>query len=231
MTTITTLNLRHGGGSRADKIIATLSTLTSDIIVLTEFRNNEYGETIKHALTKFGFTNFYQTNAIAKLNTVLIACRQPFQTEVFPELANHSQRVVKISSDSFTLLGTYFPGKDDKKYVFDFLLKYINDHPNEKIIITGDINTGKHYLDENGATFFHSNYLDKFEQLGYIDAWRYIHGNKKEYTWYSNAGNGFRLDHFFVHGTLKSKIKNCFYNHETRINKVTDHSMMTIEID
>ena len=28
-----------------------------------------------------------------------------------------------------------------------------------------------------------------------IDAWRLFNANEKE-LWYSNAGNGFRLDHF-----------------------------------
>lgn len=231
MMKITTWNLRHGGGSRTDQIISTLKKLISDILVLTEFRNNEYGQKIKAALTNFGYSNLYTTNADSKLNSVLIASRQIFSSQTFPELGDHAQRVIKISADNFTLLGAYFPGNDLKKYVFDFLIKYIHDNPSENIIITGDINTGKHYIDEQGATFFHSTYIDKFEHLGFIDAWRQIHHDKKEFTWYSNAGNGFRLDHFFVNGNLKQKITDCFYDHQPRTDKISDHSSMTLTLD
>lgn len=228
---ITTWNLRHGGGKRIDAIISILQKMTSDIIVLTEFRNNEFGEKIKTALTSFGYSNLYTTNADAKLNSVLIACKENFETETFSELGEHQQRVIKITTENFTLLGTYFPGNDLKKYVFDFLIKYIQDNPDENIIITGDLNTGKHYIDEQGATFFHAAYFDKFEELGFIDAWRHVHHDKKEFTWYSNAGNGFRLDHFFVNGTLKQKIIACFYDHQPRIDKISDHSVMALIIN
>lgn len=227
---ITTWNLQHGGGSRIKRILSTLGELKTDILVLTEFRNNADGNQIKIGLAHMGFPNLYVTESEPKLNSVLIACRESYTSQTFPELGNHSQRVIKVATKNFTLFGTYFPGKDEKKHIFDFLVKYTTKNPNEKIIITGDINTGKHYIDEEGATFFHTDYLVKLEQLGYVDAWRHVHGTKKEFTWYSNIGNGFRLDHFFVHWELKSNVKNCYYNHQARLDKISDHSLMTLEL-
>jgi len=228
---ITTWNLRHGGGKRINAIISTLQKINSDILVLTEFRNNDYGEKVKTTLSNFGYSNIYTTNAEAKFNSVLIACKQNFTSETFTELGEHEQRVIKISTDNFTLLGTYFPNNDLKKYVFDFLIKYIQNNPDENIIITGDINTGKHYIDEKGSTFFHSSYFDKLEQLGFVDAWRQVHNYKKEFSWYSNAGNGFRLNHFFINGILKQKVTDCFYDHQPRTDKISDHSAMTLIVD
>ena len=30
------------------------------------------------------------------------------------------------------------------------------------------------------------------------DVYRHLHGIRKEHSWFSNAGNGFRIDHFMV---------------------------------
>ena len=231
MTTIITWNLRHGGGNRVEKIIDTLQQHSNaTTIVLTEFRNNDNAPKMQTALADLGFIHQYTTTADAKKNSVLIASKEKYSSKTFPELGDHSQRVIKVSNNDYSLYGCYFPGNDDKKYVFDFLLKEIKSNPTEKIIITGDINTGKHFIDEKGATFFHADYLDKIENENLYDAWRHIHNDKKEFTWYSNVGIGFRIDHFFVHNDLKEKVKSCDYIHDYREQKITDHSMMTLEL-
>jgi exonuclease III len=231
MDKIITWNLQHGGGKRVTKIIDVLRQHTdATIFVLTEFRNNDNASKIQSALTDLGFIHQYKIEAGVRKNSVLIAAKENFAAQTFAELGDHSQRVIKISNKRFSLYGCYFPGQDDKKYVFDFLLKEIKNNPTERIIITGDINTGKHYLDQAEATFYHADYLDKIENENYFDAWRHIHKDKKEYTWFSRVGNGFRIDHFFVHNDLKEKVKSCDYIHDYREQKITDHSMMTLEL-
>ena len=63
-----------------------------------------------------------------------------------------------------------------------------------------------------------------------IDAFRFLNGNIKEYSWYSNAGNGFRIDHFFVSKNLKSNLTKCYYKHNCRKNNTSDHSLMSLDI-
>lgn len=50
------------------------------------------------------------------------------------------------------------------------------------------------------------------------------------HSWYSNLGNGFRVDHVFVNQSDKNKIDQCFYLHEKRIDKTSDHSIMEVEL-
>jgi|SRR3972149_6492072 len=231
MDIIISWNIRHGGGGRITKIIDVLKKHNdASIIVLSEFRKNENSESIQCALTNLGFVHQYTATDDPKKNSVLIACKELFQSETFPHLKEHSQRVIKISNKNFSLYGCYFPLQDAKKFVFDFLLNEVTTNPDEKIIITGDLNTGKHFIDEKDATFFHSHYLNKLEQENLFDAWRYFHKDKKEFTWFSNSKNGFRLDHFFVHNELKKNVKRCDYIHEYREHKITDHSMMLLEL-
>lgn len=229
---ILTWNLRHGGGKRISAILDAISdNANADIIVLTEFRNNQNKSTIENGLKEFGYSYIKTLNVEPKLNSVLIASKKEFESQDFPNLREHKQRVIRIDVEGYKIYGCYFPGQNLKKEVFEFLLSEMEDSGIENIIITGDINTGKHYLDEKGATFFHSDYLDKFEEKGLVDAWRKIHGDKREFTWYSNAGNGFRIDHFFVDGQLSERITNCEYIHEYRVNNISDHSMMVLELN
>ena len=228
---ISTWNLRHGGGSRIKDIIEVLKdNIQTDILVLTEFRNNSNKEILLSSLEKMGYAFFYMPKSEPKINTVFIATKKNYNVEYFEELKEHKQRVVKIKASNFSIYGCYFPQQKLKKEVFEFLLNQIQIYPNENIIITGDLNTGKHYLDEKGASFYCSEYFDKLEQKGMIDAWRLSYADNKEYSWYSNAGNGFRLDHFFISKSIKEKVTKCFYKHNYRERKISDHSFMSLEI-
>ena len=228
---ITTWNLRHGGGKRIKKIISALKNEPSDVIILTEYRNNKNSEELKKSLSELGYIHQYWFDSEPRINSVIIVSKQEFENkENFPILKEHQQRVLKVRVNGYNIYGCYFPGKELKKEVFEFLLSEINTRSKENIIITGDINTGKHFIDEKGASFYHSEYLDKFESKGLIDAWRKVNEENKEFSWYSNAGNGFRLDHFFIDVDLADNIINCEYRHIYREDKISDHSLMSLEL-
>lgn len=229
--TIGTWNLRHGGGNRAKKILESLEDNKDiDVLILTEFRNNQNKPIFENGLKDQGYKFLKTLDVEPKLNSVLVASKKEFESEEFPGLGIHKQRVIKIKIGQYKIYGCYFPGKDFKKEIFEFLLSEIDKDGIENLIITGDINTGKHFLDEKGATFYHSDYLEKIEEKGLIDAWRKVHGEKREFTWFSNAGNGFRLDHFFIDQNSSKKITKCEYKHIYREKKISDHSMMILEL-
>ena len=229
---INTWNLRHGGGKRIKDIVRVLSENSrTDIFVLTEYRNNSNKEYLSIELEKLGYKYQYNPNSEPKLNSVLIVSKIELKTEIFEILNEHKQRVIKVFNDDFSIYGCYFPLQNLKKDVFEFLLTQVKENRDEKIIIVGDYNTGKHYIDEKGKTFYCSEYFNKLEESGMTDAWRYINNDKKEFSWYSNEGNGFRLDHFFVKSNIKDSIKSCRYIHKYRDEKISDHSMMELEIE
>lgn len=224
-------NIRHGGGARVDRILNVINEQKDcDIVVLTEYRNNKNGQIIEQYLRQLGFAFIAKTDSNEKLNSVIVASKQQFKFKTFDNLKEHKQRVIKCEFNNFIIYACYFPGQDLKKYVFDFLISEIQQNI-DNVIITGDINTGKHYLDEKGATFYHSGYLNEFEKHGLLDAWRHINKNNTEYTWYSNSGNGFRIDHYFIDEKLKDNIKNCYYIHQYREEKISDHSMMILNME
>ena len=63
------------------------------------------------------------------------------------------------------------------------------------------------------------------------DAWRLLYADASEFSWYSNYGKGFRIDHFLVSTNSKNVIRNCYYIHEAREKKYSDHSQMVLELD
>jgi exonuclease III len=98
-------------------------------------------------------------------------------------------------------------------------------------LLLGDFNTGKHYLDEAAATFTCSEYFEQLETQGWVDVWRHRNPRAREYTWYSSAGNGFRLDHAFLSPPLLPQVCRVVYSHREREAAVSDHSGLVLDIE
>ena len=65
-----------------------------------------------------------------------------------------------------------------------------------------------------------------------MDAWRTRNPEVREFTWYSRGyNNGFRLDHALVSPSFNGRITDVFYSHKEREDKVTDHSLMVVDVE
>jgi len=221
-------NIRQGGGSRIHKIAKSLLTYHADILVISEFHNTKSGSTLKSKLKDAGYT-FQHSTTEPRKNTVLIASKidGDFAT-YYNRIVLFPEGIVSITFEDFIIYGVYLPHKK-KHQLFEFLMEEIN---NEKAgIIIGDYNSGINFLDQKGDSFWYTEYFPKFLEAGYLDAFRVIHDDKKEYSWYSHQGNGFRYDHCWLHKTLVSSVKDCYFSHVERENKISDHSIMVLELD
>ncbi len=140
-------------------------------------------------------------------------------------------RVVQTFHDGIRLFNIYFPngqrGHDRVEYKLEFyahLLKLCNElHKNgEQIIITGDFNTAHHPIDlknpkENEKTsgFLpeEREWVQKFLDHGFVDAFRKLYPDKEQYTWWTyrfaarERGIGWRLDYFLVSESLIPRVK------------------------
>ncbi|MBI9041948.1 endonuclease/exonuclease/phosphatase family protein [Lutibacter sp.] len=228
---ITTWNLKHGGGKRIKEIVRVLSENTdTDIFVFTEYRNNSNKEYLSLKLNELGYVYQYNPKSEPNENSVLVASKIKFKSKIFSNLNSHKHRVIKVFNNEYAIYGCYFPLKNLKKELFEFLMDEVHENK-ENLIIIGDFNTGKHFIDEKNKTFYCSEYFEELEQKEMIDAWRLSNSQKKEFSWYNNAVNGFRLDHIFISSYLKNKVKQCEYIHTYREEKISDHSMMKLEIE
>jgi len=228
MITITTWNIRHGGGSRLLQITTVLDGYSSsDVLVITEYRPNKNGKAIRALLEEKGYGHQFTTVTEEKQNGVLVASRLEFEAKTDERLAEHSHRVAIAQYEGFTLYCCYFPQQKEKQKVFDYLIEECAN--SDRYVITGDINTGLHFIDEKGKSFYCAEALYELDQV-MPDVYRHLHGERKEYSWFSNAGNGFRIDHFMVSPALLEGVQSCKYDHEPRESKASDHSAMSLEL-
>ena len=227
---IITWNARHGGGRRATAFAETLASLSPDVGVITEYRNGPAGAQIKNGLEYAGLNYFSSILTPAKLNTVLLCSRTPFEERRLDSLGEETHRCIWALAQGINILGFYFPQNREKAAVFDSICQLDPSVLKEQSLLIGDLNTGRHFLDERAKTFHCAEYFDRLEDIGWIDAWRSRNEEAKEFSWFSNAGNGFRIDHAFVSSGLNRRIKSVAYNHSVRESGLSDHSALIVDL-
>lgn len=74
--------------------------------------------------------------------------------------------------------------------------------------------------------------MDRIAKAGFVDLWRRANRDGREFTWFSNKGNGFRLDHAFASRAVADRVKEVRYSHaEREVKGLSDHSALIVELD
>ena len=66
---------------------------------------------------------------------------------------------------------------------------------------------------------------------GWRDAWRSLHLDGREYSWFSNRGNGFRLDHAFLSPGIDQTLRGATFSQVERAPTITDHAALIIDLE
>lgn len=217
---IITQNLRHWWWNRFKLLVELLLEKKPDVLVLTERRNNKL-ELLNQIKWQY---NHYYIDWISPLkNSVSILTKKQ---GILKE--SYQNNVITIEYEWINISWVYFPQKNEKKIVFDYLSENIS---NKNSIVIWDFNTWKHFTDEQWKTFYCAPRFAKLSEEKLTDARKTTHNDKLDYSRYSNAGNGFRIDHALVSNNMANKVKKCEYNHLIREHWLSDHSMMFLEIE
>jgi exonuclease III len=254
LTKILTWNLRHGGGSRRmPEITLTLLEHAADIVVLTEWRKATGGQ-ISGVLADHGLRHQHSTNPPPGCNGVLVASRHPVVVRdenlegLFAAtkaagstgLATHkkarNRRLIEaeVPHLGMTVIGVHVPPDGPgtgREAVFQAAVASARNRREEGCVLIGDLNAGRHYLDETGATFTCTRLMGELATLGYVDAWRAEHAEKREFSWFSHEGEGFRIDHALVSRALSHRVRSCWYSHSERERNLSDHSVMVLDLE
>jgi len=229
-------NIRAGGGTRCEGILDALKTHDADTVILSEFRNGSGGDRLREGLDILGYDYLADCTAPAKENAVLIASREMCSGESFTEReSDFPHAMLRTEFDEFDIYGVYLPHKKKHRW-FDVMVKELKSSGIPSII-AGDFNTGINYVDQTGNTFMYSDRLRDLELAGYLDAFRHVHGDVREYSWFSNmrkdgsGGNGFRYDHTWIHKDLAERVTVCEYSHAEREANLSDHSPMILVLE
>ena len=161
-------------------------------------------------------------------------------------------RIIETHYGDIILFNVYFPNgqKDDdrlahKMKFYDDFLSYCEKlrEDGKSIIICGDVNTAHKEIDlknpkanskKSGFLPIEREWMDKLVDTGYIDTFRYVHGDAiDKYSWWSyRAGArdrnvGWRIDYFFISEDLCENLEDAFILDEI---KGSDHCPVGIRI-
>jgi len=181
------------------------------------------------------------------------------QTDIFKDKLKQSRIItadINYKKKMIKLINIYTPNGNPvdtekytyKKYWLDNLIKSLKSilKKNKNVMIGGDFNIIPAAEDVHNPKSYENDALFRLEirkklreiiNLGFHDAYRYIHPEKEGYTfWDYTSGawpknNGMRIDHFLVSDVLINSIKDIKINKYPRgREKPSDHTPIEIEL-
>lgn len=226
-------NIRHGGGpTRMPLIALRLLEHAADLVVLTEYRRTTGGQ-IAGVLADHGLAHQACSDPPAGRNGLLVASRMPI--EIQPGMTHRWAEIV-LPSAGLRVLAVHAPhdtpgqasASTARTRFFQRLVSTARHRAGEPVVLMGDFNAGRHFLDEEGATFTCTYQLGVLASLGYVDAWRRFNPAGRTTTWLSPRGGMFRIDHVFVSEPLVDRLESCGYSHHERLAGLSDHSAVMV---
>jgi exodeoxyribonuclease-3 len=243
-------NIQNGGGKRIEGIARALSDAGSDLCVLSEYTNASSLRLIG-ALKSHGYEHIRHTDPENRWGGVLIASRVPMEAGDVADCPSPERWLhVVIGSNELEIGAAYIPNAErsrtEKSEYWKWLLSVGEVLGRRDAIICGDFNTGLPFADENGKTLRCADEMSRMLDSQWTDLWRLTHPQDREFSWWSNIGNGFRLDHAFGATSLASRCSSAEYftvvndqcvAHPSRAHEgcdrkaLSDHSMLVVDLD
>ena len=228
-------NIKHGGSERRiPGILDAIRSHDADIVVLTEFRIERQESLIK-GFQDLGYSHFISSDPAPRTNGILIASRSklvPIGSSYAEVGVKQKWLEIEVVEGQFRLLCLHVPGAGDgwgKEAFWRSVIVYAKDHLNDRALMIGDFNTGLG-IDAQGTPFKLSNYMIDLLDLGWADVWREVNPDKREYSWFSNSGNGFRLNYLYASKSARDGVKEVELSHTEREDGLSDHSLLIVRI-
>ncbi len=232
-----TWNLQHGVGARRMPHLAlALLEHAPDLVVLTEWRRAVGGQ-IAGVLADHGLTQQASSEPRERQNGILVAARTPLRVEPAPASIEHRLWLdLCLPEAGIWVTGVHVPCSGDERQearrvrVLAALAELGRARAGLDHAILGDLNLGRHGIDEAGATFTGTAFLGRLATLGYVDAWRRMNPDGREYSWHDHDGAGFRIDHALLSPGLAPRLRSARYSHGERELGLSDHSVLVVDL-
>ena len=226
-------NIRSGGGQRCNAIADAIGGYDADVVVLTEYRPRSTAPLLQE-LERGGYGHFVLSDPDPKVGGVAIASRMRMVEEKpLGALGSFAPRlrIARIPDADLRVCGFYGPlPRDPYHDCWRGALKALREQAPFPVIVAGDFNTGAPGGDGPGPRFLCSQYFARLSTLGYVDLWRREReAGAQEHTWYGPR-HPYRIDHAFGSRSVLPRVGRCWYSHVERERKISDHSIVLVEL-
>lgn len=233
MARIATWNIRWGGLAGPDRITEEIVRANPDLLVITEYQRG-VSDALLARLHASGWTEQVNSAPVGRGGGVAIVSKTPFSESGKGMVAvptGISSRVQAVRWRGLDMLGVYAPLGELAATFWPVLIAAVAP-ANSNTIILGDLNTGVSLVDSPKDNFFCSNHFVALKDSGFVDLFRAKNGDEaREYSWFSTANNGHRLDHVLSTADVVEAVRRCGYDHGPRERASSDHSMLLLELD
>ncbi len=242
-------NIRAGGGKRAAGILNQILAWQPTIIGLSEFRGTAASQWLAAQLAEAGFP-FQLTTAnpaAPAKNALLLAAHYPLHPVTLANMPQNPERWLPArveTAPALTIGLMHVPNYTTPTLKYPYLnalLAMADGWDQGPALFIGDANCGKHAIDEEKPSSpkfqREHDWVVGMEARQWSDAFRHIHGDRREYTWYSHRNNGFRLDYAFCSPNFQGAIQNAQHQwghdplNSTRRAALSDHAALIVDID
>jgi exodeoxyribonuclease-3 len=240
-------NAQHASPSRARRQAAWIASQeTANLVILTEVGAGPGGHALIETLSEHGYHSVVAPEPAAPDYRTVLASRGPSLTAVPSGIGVFPHRgpaaTVDIAGCVIELLGLYVPSRgpkqrrnESKRTFQDAVTKALPGFLagfGGPVIVAGDLNVVEPGHIPHLPVFgdweyeFYRSFLD----TGMADAYRAVHPDASDHSWFGRSGNGYRIDHVFVTRRHAAQVRGCGYLHAPRQQGLTDHAAMTLTL-
>ncbi|QWK20056.1 MAG: exodeoxyribonuclease III [Hydrogenobacter thermophilus] len=238
--------------TRKDLVLSWLERDPVDILCLQELKTTDENFP-REDFMKMGYECY--THGQKTYNGVAICSRFPLE-EVFKGMGDatydQEKRVIGGRFKDVWIINAYFPHgepRGGKKFFwklgfYERFLGFLTEHfsPNDKIVLVGDMNVAMEDIDVYdpvllkdtiGTMKEERDALKKLISWGFVDAFRYLYPEKKQFTWWDYIGGmvwkdqGMRIDYILITKPLLPYLRDVYVDmwpRKRRNPKPSDHA-------
>ncbi|MEW2548973.1 endonuclease/exonuclease/phosphatase family protein [Streptomyces sp. NPDC047002] len=241
-------NAQHASAARAHRQAEWIGRLhTADLVVLTEVGPGPGGTALVQAMRQAGYVHVVAPSARGGDYRTVLASRtavlEPVDAGVgfLPHRAPAA--VATVGGHDVGIVGLYVPSRgpkerrnedkrDFQEAVAGALYGLGKAFPGVPVVVAGDLNVVEPGHRPHHKVFgrWECAFYNAFAQAGFTDAFRHLHPEAVEHSWFGRSGQGFRFDHAFTTAGHAPLVEACAYDQTPRTKRLTDHAAMTLTL-
>ena len=245
---VLTVNVQHASPERSRAQAAWLAAQPGlGVVALTEVGHGPGRTALLAALKDYGFHTLAPPVPDPRDYSTVLAARlplEPLPVDIDPLGHRIAAATVQTGRHRATVVSLYVPSRGprarrnvDKRAFQHAVAAALPDlvkqaGPTSPLVVTGDLNVvepGHHPYHAVFGTWEYDFYR-AFATAGLRDAFRHLHPDTVEHSWYGRSGAGYRFDHLFISDAHAAALSDCRYLHTPRTLGLSDHAALLAAI-